>query len=73
MVAGLVAYPFLLRPGLWVHLRLPADITRAEIEHIADWLMFMISERDDTPRCSHCGSSAWVYHGDRQQCADCNQ
>ena len=35
---GLVAYPFQLRPDLWITLRLPADLTQADVVRIAEYL-----------------------------------
>lgn len=40
-MSGLVNYPFQLRRDCWVHLRLPSDITRAEIDKIVEWLIFL--------------------------------
>lgn len=33
-MAGLVAYPFRLRPERWVTLMLPADLTRDDVERL---------------------------------------
>jgi hypothetical protein len=37
-VIDLVAYPFLLRPGMVLNLRLPADLTREDVERLSRWL-----------------------------------
>ena len=46
---GLVDYPFQLRPDLWVTLRLPADLTRTDVDRISEWLDILASAQ----RSSH--------------------
>jgi len=47
IVRGLVDYPFQLRPDVWVTLRLPADLTRADVDRISEWLTFLAADRKE--------------------------
>lgn len=41
-MAGLVSYPFQLRPGRWVTLLLPSDLTRADVDRIVAILQQLV-------------------------------
>jgi hypothetical protein len=36
-------YPFQLRPGLWVYLKLPTDLTRAEVDRVRNFLEALVA------------------------------
>jgi hypothetical protein len=43
-MAGLVHYPFQLRDGLWVYLRLPSDLTVEDVRRIVATLSTLAVE-----------------------------
>ena len=45
MKTGLVRYPFELRPGVFVSLDLPADLTRADVDRLVRMLATLVMER----------------------------
>jgi hypothetical protein len=36
-------YPFQLRPGLWVYLKLPTDLSRAEVDRLRNFLEALVA------------------------------
>ena len=35
-------YPFQLRPGFWVYLKLPEDLTKAEVDRLREFLAALV-------------------------------
>lgn len=61
-MSGLVAYPFKLRPDVWVYLRLPSDFSRADADRIGEWLALLA----DVPASTRASAARNLEIGDFQ-------
>jgi hypothetical protein len=48
---GLIHYPFPLRPGVFVYLYLPRDLTKDDVRRLTDLLQSIVPDpKEDIPR-----------------------